>query len=69
MLAQSDKLADAQVPSDAPAPQHNELAGAVVSSYIAAFRLAMLVAALLALASVVITALMLPRGRLMKEDA
>ena len=68
MLAQSDKLADAQVPSDAPAPAHAELSSAVVSSYVAAFRFAMLVGALLALASVVITAFMLPGGRLLKED-
>lgn len=69
LLAQSDKLADAQVPRDAPPPVRNELHSAVVSSYVVAFRVAMLVGSLLAFASVVITAIMLPAGRAQKADA
>jgi hypothetical protein len=67
MLAQTDKLADAQVPGDAPAPDRAALSSAVVSSYLIAFRIAMFAAALLAIASVLITAVMLPSGRLIKE--
>jgi EmrB/QacA subfamily drug resistance transporter len=63
MLAQTSKLADAQVPSDASAPVRNELNSAVVWSYIGAFRMAMFVGALLAFASVLVIAIMLPGGR------
>jgi len=59
MMAQRDKLAEAKPPEDAPSALQGELSTAVAQSYVSAFRVAVFIAAFMALASAVVTALMI----------
>jgi len=64
MMAQRDKLAAAQPPADVSPAMRNQLTLVVDRSYVSAFRVAALIAAFMALASAVVTAVMIaPRKR------
>jgi hypothetical protein len=56
MAPEREKLAAAQPPQDVPAPIRDELRAAILVSYQAGFRAAMIAGALLALASAIIAA-------------
>jgi EmrB/QacA subfamily drug resistance transporter len=59
MMAQRDRLAEAQPPPSAPPAMRAELRNAVTKSYLSAFRAAALVSALMAFGSAIITVVMI----------